>query len=99
MSATRVKTVVTIAGILVGIVGIRVTIWASRKKKTATITQKTKVFCSPRKKGSFTFDYSSNNGEYVIGEGTLCFERAGRRQATRLSMLTRMGRELFQSQF
>lgn len=73
MSATIVNTVVTIAGILVGIVEILVTIWTSRKKKMVTITQKSNVFCSPRKKGSFTFDYSSNNGEYVIGERDALF--------------------------
>lgn len=73
MSATTVNTLVGIAGIFVGIVGTLATIWASSKKKTVTITQKTKVFCSPRKKGTFTFDYSSNNGEYVIGEGDALF--------------------------
>lgn len=35
--------------------------------------KKTSVYCSPLKKGTFTFDYSNNNGEYTIGEGDKLF--------------------------
>lgn len=73
MTATAINTVVGITGIIVGIVGTLATIWASSKTRTVTITQKTKVFCSPCKKGSFTFDYSNNNGEFVIGDGEAMF--------------------------
>jgi hypothetical protein len=30
-------------------------------------------YYSPAKKGTFTFNYSNNNGEYVIGEGDAMF--------------------------
>ena len=73
MSATWVNTIVGIVGIIVGIVGTLATIWAISKKKTITIVKKTSVYCSPLKKGTFTFDYSNNNGEYTIGEGDKLF--------------------------
>ena len=37
------------------------------------ITKKEKTYYSPEKKGTFTFNYSNNNGEYVIGEGDAMF--------------------------
>ncbi len=73
MNAIQTNTVVGIVGIIVGIVATLVTIWVAGKKKVITITEKTKVYCSPRKKGSFTFDYSNNNGEFVIGDGEETF--------------------------
>ncbi len=41
--------------------------------ETKTITKKTKLYKSPSKEGTFTFDYSNNNGEYVIGDGEASF--------------------------
>ena len=82
MSATWVNTIVGIVGIIVGIVGTLATIWAISKKKTITIVKKTSVYCSPLKKGTFTFDYSNNNGEYTIGEGDKLFRTNGLKQAT-----------------
>ena len=37
------------------------------------VMKKEEAFYSPEKKGTFTFDYSNNNGEYVIGEGDALF--------------------------
>ena len=73
MSATAINTIVGIVGIIVGIIGTLVTIFAISKKKTITITKKSRLYCSIEKKGSFTFDYSDNNGEYIIGSGEKLF--------------------------
>ncbi len=43
------------------------------KKESVRIVSKTGEYCSPRKKGSFTFDYSNNDGEFVIGDGEKTF--------------------------
>lgn len=37
------------------------------------IESKGNSYCSPEARGTFTFDYSNNNGEYVIGEGDAMF--------------------------
>ena len=37
------------------------------------IFKKKDNYYSPERKGTFTFDYSNNNGEYVIGEGDAMF--------------------------
>ena len=73
MSSTYVNTIVGIIGIFVGILATLVTIWAMSKKKVITITKKTQLYCSLEMSGTFTFDYSNNNGEYVIGKGTSIF--------------------------
>lgn len=73
MSATAINTIVGIVGIIVGIIGTLITILAISKKKTITITKKSRLYCSVEKKGSFTFDYSNNNGEYIIGTGEKLF--------------------------
>lgn len=69
MSATAINTIVGIVGIIVGIISI----FAISKKKTITITKKNRLYCSIEEKGSFTFDYSDNNGEYTIGSGEKLF--------------------------
>lgn len=60
---------------IVGIIATIVTLlsFLKIKKQTKTITKKTKIYASPSKEGTFTFDYSNNNGEYVIGEGEASF--------------------------
>lgn len=73
MSATWINTIVGIVGIIVGTLGTLATIWAISNKKTITIVKKTSVYCSSLRKGTFTFDYSNNNGEYTIGEGDKSF--------------------------
>ena len=73
MSATLVNTLVGIVGIVVGIAATIVTICATGKKRIITVTTKTEVYCSPSRKGTFTFDYSNNNGEFAVGEGDNIF--------------------------
>ena len=65
--------------IVVGIIGIIVTLLSviiallKIKKKTVTISEKTNIYKSSGKKGFFTFNYSNNNGEYVISDGEVSF--------------------------
>lgn len=73
MSETLINTVVGIVGIIVGIAATLATILVAGKKKVITITEKTKVYCSLRRKGAFAFDYSNNNGEFIIGDGEETF--------------------------
>ena len=73
MSATYLNTLVGVVGIFVGIVATLVTIWTMSKKKVITITTRTQLYCSPAMSGTFTFDYSNNDCEYVIGKGASFF--------------------------
>ena len=73
MSETVINTIVGVVGIVVGIVATLVTVWAMSTKKVITIASKTNLYCSPGKRGLFTFDYSNNNGEFVIGAGEKTF--------------------------
>ena len=67
MDATSVNTVVGIIGGIIGIAGIIITIVSFVRKKTITISTKTKLYINPCEKGAFVFDYSNNNGQYTIG--------------------------------
>ena len=69
MDSTIINTIVGIAGGVVGIIGIAVTIISFVRKKTITISTKTRLYINPRDKGAFVFDYSNNNGLYTIGIG------------------------------
>ena len=67
MDITNINTIVGIVGGIIGIIGIVVTIVSFVRKKTITISTKTKLYINPCEKGAFVFDYSNNNGQYTIG--------------------------------
>lgn len=66
-----------LTGLFITIVGgIAVAIITGKFKinfKTLTIIIKSKDYVSKYSRGSFTFDYSNNNGTYVIGNGERTF--------------------------
>lgn len=64
--------VTVLGGIIVGIVlnMVRVRI----NNRTITISQTSKNYLSPYSSGSFVFDYSNNNGIYVIGQQGRVFQ-------------------------
>lgn len=55
--------VTVVGGLIVGIALDKIRI----NKRTITISMTTKNYVSPYNSGSFVFDYSNNNGTYVIG--------------------------------
>lgn len=67
MDVTTINTLVGIIGGIIGVVGIVITVINIRSKKVITITQKEKEYVNAAYKGEFTFDYSNNNGEFIIG--------------------------------
>ena len=67
MDITNINTIVGVVGGIIGIIGIVVTIVSFVRKKTITISTKTKLYVNPCEKGAFVFDYSNNNGQYTIG--------------------------------
>ena len=67
MDPTNINTLIGIIGAIIGIAGIVVTIISFVRRKTITISTKTKLYINPCEKGSFVFDYSNNNGQYTIG--------------------------------
>ena len=67
MDPTNINTLIGIIGAIIGIVGIVVTIISFVRRKTITISTKTKLYINPCEKGAFVFDYSNNNGQYTIG--------------------------------
>lgn len=67
MDPTNINTLIGIIGGIIGIAGIVVTVISFVRKKTITISTKTKLYINPCEKGGFVFDYSNNNGEYTIG--------------------------------
>ena len=69
MDLTNINTVVGIVGAIIGVIGIVVTVISFVRKKTITISTKTKLYVNPGDKGAFVFDYSNNNGFYTIGSG------------------------------
>lgn len=73
MTETWINTIVGIIGIIVTIFGTLIAIMTIIKKKIITIEEKTNVYSSSSHDGIFTFDYSNNNGEYIIGEGEKSF--------------------------
>lgn len=73
MDATEFNTIIGIIGGIVGVVGIVVTIRGFCTKKVITVSSKTKVYASHFMKGSFSFDYSNNNGLFSIGETPFLF--------------------------
>ena len=52
-----------VGGLIVGIALDKVRI----NKRTITISMTSKIYVSPYDSGSFVFDYSNNNGTYIIG--------------------------------
>jgi hypothetical protein len=64
---TNINTLIGIIGAIIGIAGIVVTIISFVRRKTITISTKTKLYINPCEKGAFVFDYSNNNGQYTIG--------------------------------
>lgn len=66
-----------LAGLFITIVGgIAVAMITSKFKidfKPVTVTTQSKEYVSKYSRGSFTFDYSNNNGTYVIGNGERTF--------------------------
>ena len=67
MDPTNINTLIGIIGAIIGIAGIVVTIISFVRRKTITISTKTKLYINPCEKGAFVFDYSNNNGQYTIG--------------------------------
>ena len=67
MDLTNINTVVGIVGAIIGVIGIVVTVISFVRKKTITISTKTKLYVNPGDKGAFVFDYSNINGLYTIG--------------------------------
>ena len=67
MDATNINTLIGIIGGIIGITGIFVTIISFVRKKTITISTKTKLYVNPYEKGRFVFNYSNNDGQYTIG--------------------------------
>ena len=67
MDSTTINTLIGIIGGIIGIAGIVVTIISFVRKKTITISTKTRLYINPCDKGGFVFDYSNNNGQYTIG--------------------------------
>ena len=66
-----------LSGLFITIVG-GVVVWLLTNKacinfKTITSSVKTKKHVSKYAKGSFIFDYSNNNGSYIIGDGVYQF--------------------------
>lgn len=57
--------VTVVGGLIVGIVLDKVRVRIN--KRTITISMTSKSYVSPYNSGSFVFDYSNNNGTYVIG--------------------------------
>ena len=55
--------VTVVGGLIVGIALDKVRI----NKRTITISMTSKIYVSPYDSGSFVFDYSNNNGTYIIG--------------------------------
>lgn len=74
MDLTNINNVVGIVGAIIGVIGIVVTVISFVRKKTITISTKTKLYVNPGDKGAFVFDYSNNNGLYTIGSGETAFE-------------------------
>lgn len=56
--------VTVVGGLIVGIALDKIRI----NKRTITISMTSKNYVSPYNSGSFVFDYSNNNGTYVIGQ-------------------------------
>lgn len=67
MDVTTINTLVGIIGGIIGVVGIVITVISIRSKKVITITQKEKEYVNSNYKGEFIFNYSNNNGEFIIG--------------------------------
>lgn len=61
--------VTIVGGVIVAILTKKITI----NFRTRTITIKSNQYVSPYSSGSFVFDYSNNNGAYVIGQGDRSF--------------------------
>lgn len=57
-------TITVIGGVILGVLTDKIRI----NRRTITISTKSKNYVSPYDSGSFVFDYSSNNGIYVIGQ-------------------------------
>ncbi len=75
MLATILNCLVKFVGFVDNISAIieRIMPFFKAKKKIITINEITKLYKSPSQNGNFTFDYSNNNGEYVIGDGETSF--------------------------
>lgn len=73
MDATTFNTIIGVLGGIIGIVGIIVTIRGLCTKKVITISSKTKVYASHSINGSFSFNYSNNNGLFSIGKTPFLF--------------------------
>lgn len=73
MDPTNINSIIGIVGGVIGIIGIVITIISFVRKKTITISRKTRLYINPGDKGAFVFDYSNNNGLYTIGTGENLF--------------------------
>ena len=68
--------IAVVSGLIVAIITNKIII----KHRTVTISHKTKEYVSKYVDGMVSFDYSNNNGRYIIGQGeysfTTCWSKA-----------------------
>ena len=93
MDPTNINTLIGIIGAIIGIAGIVVTIISFVRRKTITISTKTKLYINPCEKGAFVFDYSNNNGQYTIGTKENTLIQNGQKQVILVFMHIKMVKE------